>query len=356
LKAVEMRLHPFIVVAVVALVAVTAWSASSILGRGRDRERRVATPPPEPDEAPPAPRPMALARPASPAAPPMQEAPGPTGVLRVRVIGPHGLLVRDAEVSAVRQGHEDDDDEVAVSFEEPSDDEAAPPGTFVASELPPGRYDVSVTAPGLRDARVAGVPTGGETVTIALPRAPILRGAIGTASPTEGCRGGRLAVRGPEDEEGAVEPVDVRLEDDCSFVLDELPAEGPFTVELYRGADPRPKARVLVTLPGDADPAFVCLLPPCAEPPASVAVFVADAEGRRVDEASIEWTLVGDGTFGEEGTIMGDGFKVLHDRRVGETLRIAASDDEQSAASTLVVGPGVNDVVLTLSRRPRPRP
>ncbi len=355
-----MRVHPFIVAAVVALVAVTASSARSILGQQRGRERRVApAPEPEADDAPPAPRP-AFVRPAPAPAPPVEDEPVPAATLRVRVIGPHGLLISDVEVSAVRQGHTDDDDEPAVSFDQPSADEAAPPGTFVATELPPGRYDVSVEAPGLRTAHVGGVATGGELVTVTLARAPILRGAIGTPSLLlDGCRGGRIAVRGPEDEEdnaGSVEARDVQLEDDCSFVLDDLPAEGPFTVELFRGKDPRPAAQVLVTLPADADPAFVCLLPPCSDPPASVAVFVADAEGRQVNDASIEWSLLGDATFGEEGMMSGGGFKILHDRRVGETLRISASDDAQSAASTLVVGPGVNDVVLTLSRRSRPQP
>jgi hypothetical protein len=352
-----MRLHPFIAAAVVALVGATAFSANLILGQRAPRAQRVAEPPAvlEEPRAPPA---FALLMPPAAAAPaPVDEEPAPTAALRIRVVGPHGLVLPGAEVTAVSadapEGPSHSLDEIE---DDDGDDEAhapVPPGTYEVDDLEPGRYDVTVEASGMRTAHVR-VPTGEEVVTISLARAPILFGAV-RAPGDDGCHAGALVVRGPEDEDGDGESAEGSVADDCTFSVDGLPEAGPLTVELRWGDVAAPAARALVTLPVAEDPAFLCLAPPCGAAPASLAIYVADATGRLAADVALEWTLV-DETRGELGSTTGSGLLFLHGRRAGETLSLVATVDgggeARRVAATVVVRPGLTDVLMTLPREP----
>jgi hypothetical protein len=336
-----MRIHPFVAAAAFAFAGTSTVFAHLIVEQRSARHRPAAPRPNEPE----APRPLLVPVAAAPApprpAPPPEEPPAPTGVLRVRVVGPHGLVLPEADVSATRPG---DPEETTFELDEDEDDGAAP-GTYVLEELEPGRYDLTVEAPGMRRV-TASLSTGDEVHTLELTRAPRLSGALGAAA------GVRVVVKGPGADEGIGGISIAEVEGDGAFALDDLPVGNPLTVELH-GRDGRPRARALVTLPAEGDPAFLCFAPPCAPASPSVDVYVADDEGRLAGDYSLEWTLLGDDTYGEVGTTTGaSGRTSLHGRRAGETLKLVASlDDERRAEATVVVGLGVNDVVLRLPAR-----
>jgi hypothetical protein len=344
-----MKVHPLIAAMALLLAGVMALGATLIVAHRRARVRR---PPPVLDESEPSSPPRlpsffssAVPRPA----PAEAEPEAPRGALRIRVTGPHGLLLPGVEASAVRQG---DPDENAVAFDEPSDEDGEA-GTLTATDLDPGRYDLLVEAPHMRPARVRGVLTGAETIAISLDRAPLLLGAVGDpalgacAAVTVGIKG---RGEGAPDAEAEDEEVTTNVNpEDCTFAFEELPAAGPLTIVATSGAHAE---RALVTLPLAGDPSFVCLRPPCAAAAASLAVYVADATGAQVESAALEWTLLGDETRGEVGDVTGAGFTYLHGRRPGETLRLRVSVDDRTAETTLLVQPGVTDVVLTLPAEP----
>jgi hypothetical protein len=260
-----------------------------------------------------------------------------TAALRLRVLGPRGLLLTRATAVLTRGGSDDGDAD--ATYELDADD--AEPSLLSATDLPPGRYDLAVSAPGMHTTRVEGVPTGDEIVTISLARAPVLLGALGE----RGCEGAKIVVRGPEGPD-AEEPVDAKLDvETCTFVFEDLPETGPLTVVATRGAEVE---RALVTLPTTGDPAFVCLAPPCAGASASLAIFLADAAGHPVDDALLEWSFFDDHR-GELGSDSGaSSLTYLHGRRVGDTYQLRATVGERAGEATAVVGPGVTEVFVTL--------
>jgi hypothetical protein len=325
-----MRPHPWIVTLALLLAGVIAFGATKI---SRHREARRVRRLPLPADLQPAPPPRTWFPAPSAAAPPRPtpstpiSAP-PTGVLRLSVTGPHGLRLAGVQAKAVRQ---DDPEEVENDFEQAQ-------GPLELAGLTLGRYDIDVQAPGMRPAHVQGVPTNGETVAVALERAPVLRGVARLGAGDQGCAH-VVYIRSAGNRLGTA--VD---QESCTFALEDVPQEGTF--ELFatgRGV----AAHTLVTIPLAGDPAFVCLGDPCDER-ASLSVYVADARGVQVEEASLEWTLVGDEPLGELGNTRASGMTYLHDRRPGETLHLRARVDDRSGEATVVVRPGVTDVVLTV--------
>jgi hypothetical protein len=334
-----MKIHPLIAAAALLLVGVMAFGATVVVQHRRERARRPP-PVPEVDDAPPVPRQVApvVAAPRRRPAPPPPPAP-PTAELHVHVTGPHGITPDSVEVSARRRGDEED---TWTSLDEADDDEAgARPGTFSGTDLVAGRYDLEIEAHGMRAAHVDDVPTGAKAIEIALERAPLLLGALGTMG-EEGCAGVSLQWSGPDGEAGGqTEP----NADDCTFVVETLPEPGPVTVVASAGTR---RESALVTLPLSGDPTFLCLAPPCASAPASLLVFVADADHRELDDATLTWTLHGDDFHGEMGTSTGTGLIYVHGRRVGQTLKLRAESGARAVETTVVVGPGVTEVLLTL--------
>lgn len=347
--ATSLKVHRLVVLAALLLVGVMAFGATLVVRHRRGLVRRAADVPEAPD--PPvrqAPRPLA-ATPAPWHAPLPAPVP-PTDSLRVRVVGPHGLLPAVAEVTALRrrcegsQGECDHDELIDLA----EDDD----GTFTADELEPGTYDIQVKANGLRRARLQGVRSGGDVVDVELDRAPILLGALGNGT-GGGCEGlsvhasapdGDAEAEDPSDDEEIVDAGGTVDAEGCTFMIEPLPERGPLTVSAGTGER---TDRGLVTLPVQGDPAFLCLRPPCDVQPAALAVYVADGAGRVVESAALQWTLVGDETHGEMGTLTGGGgLSYLHRRRAGQTLRIRATVEDRAAEVTAVVGPGVTDVVL----------
>ena len=336
-----MRVSPLLAASALLLVGVMAFGATVV---SRHRDARARRPPPPEDEPPPRFAPRAVfAPPEAPPAARAPEAPPVPAALRLRVTGPHGLVLSSPSATVTR--HVDDGDEV---FDLDADEDV--PGVLSATELAPGRYDVVVSAPGMRDVSLAGVPTGEEIVDVSLARAPILLGALGAAA---GCAGAAVSVvgaAGSEDESAVDAQVDV---DDCTFVVEDLPDKGPLTLEARRGAE---VARALVTLPVSGDPAPVCLWPPCAAAPASFAVYLADAAGRQVDDAFLEWTLEGDEERGEIGSDSGvAALTYVHHRHAGDTYRLVATVGDDKAEATARLGGGVTEVVLTLPAHERAR-
>jgi hypothetical protein len=322
-----MKVHPFVAAPALLLVAVTALSARLVVQRHAARARPGALTPESPVAEPPFAR-RVFATTSDPwPAPVAGPAPPARAALRVRVTGPHGLLLPAVSASAVRQG---DAEELAHELQQSDEDDD---GTLLATELPPGRYDVVVEGPGLRTARVTGLLTGGEVAAIALDRAPLLLGSIGEPG-LAGCAG-TVSTKG----------LIATLGDDCTFAFEDVEADGPIVVtSLVAGH----AERALVTLPLVGDPGVVCLAPPCTATPASLAIYVADAAGRQVERATIEWTLLGDDLHGELGSAIGDGFVYIHGRRPGQTLELEATVDDRKAKTTVVVGAGVTEVVLTV--------
>jgi hypothetical protein len=344
-----MRIHPLVATPALLSIVVVAVGVRLVAQRHASRARvvEVTTDVPEGVVAPYTRRvfPAVSQAWAAPSAVPETPA-GAT--LRLRVTGPHGLLIPGVDATAVRQG---DAEETSYGFDAGDDDD----GTLSLTDVPPGRYDVVVEAPGLRTARVAGLPTGVDIVALSLDRAPLLLGAIGAPGPA-GCAGVVRATRSSPRVDGNATTAETDA-DDCTFALEALPDDG---VAGPGGFDAGPLVvaatvagrveRALVTLPLVGDPAAVCLAPPCAVVPASLAIFVADDAGRQVDGALIEWSLLGDDLRGEMGTLSlsGSGFTYLHGRRAGQTLQLEANVDGRKTATTVVVGVGVTDVVLTV--------
>jgi hypothetical protein len=336
-----MKVHPFVAAATLVFVGVTALGATLVARRWAAGARaHVAT-----FEAPrPTPRPHVFAAVWAPTfAPPQPPAAPPTGDLHVRVTGPHGLLVPGVAVTAARAG----DSEDAPQELEESDDDA---GAFTATALAFGRYDVVVSAPDMRPARLP-VAVPGEPSVVALARAPVVRGSLGDPG-AKGCSGATVKARALAVEPDVAELTEVEGgvdEADCTFGLAGPPSEGPLVVTVTWGGRIE---RALVTIPAVGDPAPVCFAPPCADAPASLAVYVADGAGHLVDDATIEWTLVGDDLRGELGSAMGAGFVYIHGQRPGATVRVAARVDDHEAAATVLVGAGVTEVVLTVAGGP----
>jgi hypothetical protein len=136
--------------------------------------------------------------------------------------------------------------------------------------------------------------------------------------------------------------------DSCQFQLDGLPLEGTLTVVATGRAW---SERTLVTLPVAGDPAAVCFRPPCASMPASLAVYVADSGGHLASYVSLEWSRETE-TEGEMGFTTAEGMTLVHGRRAGQPLRLRASADDRVAETTVFLGAGVTDVVLTLPAEP----
>ena len=332
-----MKVHPFIAAAALLLAGVMAFGATVVV---RHREARARRPPPVPDleEAPPAPRPVRpvveapRVRPAPPLAAPRVE-------LHVHVSGPHGIALDSADVSIHRRGSEEDD---WSALEEADADDEKSVGRFDVAGLQPGHYDLRVEANGMRTASLGDIRPGARVIEVALTRAPVLLGAVGTMG-APGCADVTVAWSGPgeggERGEATVDP------EDCTFVAEALPDAGPVTVVATRGAR---RERALVTPPLSGDPAFLCLAPPCAEEPASLLVYVADTAHRQVDDATLTWTLQGDEFNGAMGTSMGNGVLFVHGRRAGQTLALHAQRGAHMVETTTVVGPGVTEALLTL--------
>jgi hypothetical protein len=324
------RMHPFLVGATALFVGVTALGASAISERRARRLRPPAQPPAESEAPLPAPRQRVFEAPRSrPVPPPVEQVPQ-LSTLRVRVTGPHGALISDADVWATPHGSSEDDESFSLDEDEGS-------GGFVATELTPGRYDLHVQAYGFRDARLTNVPTGQDVVDVSLARAPVLLGAVGGGS----CEGLTVAITGPAEEEEVEAVVDP---DSCRFQADSLPETGPLTV-LATG--PGWTERALVTLPAEGDPRPVCLRAPCEATPASLAIYVVDAAGRLAHDVSLDWSRETE-LEGELGSTTLDGFSLLHGRVAGQLLKLHASTDAGEAEANVHVNAGVHDVVLTL--------
>jgi hypothetical protein len=327
------RMHPFLVGATALFVGVTALGASAISERRARRLRPPAPPPVEPEAPLPAPRQHVFEPPRRRAEPPP---PAPTpqlATLRVRVTGPHGVLISDADVWATPRGASEDDEGLALS-----EDEAT--GGFVAMALEPGRYDLHVQAVGFRDARLSNVPTGEEVVDVSLSRSPVLLGAVGGGH----CEGLAVSVTGPATEDGEEQTIAVVDPESCRFEIDSLPETGPLTVVAGgRGWT----ERALVTLPAEGDPRPVCLRAPCEATPASLAVYVVDATGRLAQDVSLDWSRKTE-LEGELGSTTLEGFSLLHGRVAGQMLKLHASSGAGTADANVHVGAGVTEVVLTL--------
>jgi hypothetical protein len=337
-----MRVHPFLAVAALLLVGVTALAARAVV---QHREARARRPPPlEVEDFVPAPRhiffnatPQAVRQ----AAPPAPE-PG-RGELHIHATGPHGLPVTDFEVYVHR--HEDDPDDWTLLESPDTDDEDAPVGTFAAANLDPGRYDVRVEAEGMRNVRLDDVTTGPKVLEVSFARRPALLGAVGNLG-GRGCAGANVSWSGPGDD---AEAGMASVEDDCSFFVEALPEAGPVTIVAKRG---RVEARALVTPPITGDAGFLCLAPPCGEEPASLLVYVGDTDHREVSNAALTWTLQSTGLEGATGGAEGMSTLWVHGRRAGQTIVARAERDGQAAETTTLLGTGVTEVLLTLPATP----
>jgi hypothetical protein len=350
-----MKVQPLVAAMTLVLVGVTALGATLVVRRRAARARPPVAPPEEPAPPPRAPR-LVFAPPPLPMPTPPPAPLAPAAVtLRVRVAGPHGLLMPGVSVTAVDLDADPDDDATTYELEATADDAD---GAWSANELPPGRYGVVVEAPDMRTIHAEVDVPSEDIVSLALARAALVRGSIGAPGP-DGCGGGAVHVKdlsaaadgdAPSDEYGVGaddDAVDVD-EGDCTFAIPSPRDEGPLLVTATWGAHVE---RALVTVPAEGDPAPVCFAPPCAAVPASLAVYVADDAGRLTEDASVEWTL-GDEQNGAGGGSYGRGLVFVHDRRAGETVRVEASTDDARAATTVVVGSGVTDVVLTVAGGP----
>jgi hypothetical protein len=334
------RAHPFVVVAAVLFMGVSAFGARLVAER---RARRAAPPPRSPEnvDAPaPPPRRQEPTPPRVWRAPPAPPPETTLAALHVRVTGPHGVLVRGAEVWATLRG--DPDDEGTLLDENESGD-----GTFSATELAPGRYDVRVEAPGLREVRLADLPTGPKLIDVFLPRAAVLLGAVGDPHGEGTCDGVTVSATAPaaDDQDGEPEELATNVDpDSCQFELEGLPVAGPLTV-IAKGRGWTERA--LVTLPVEGDPAAVCFHGPCAARPASLAIYVVDAAGRLVPEVSLDWSRETE-TEGELGSTTIEGFGLLHGPRAGQPLHLHAAAGDRAVETTVFVAAGVSEVVLTL--------
>jgi hypothetical protein len=333
-----MKVHPFIAAAAMLLAGVMALAASTVVHHQKVRSRR---PPPVPDVgvdderlAPRQVRPTFEVAPARPTPPPSSPA---RAELHVHVTGPHGVEVEDVDVEAHRRG--DPPEAWNVLDAEGEDDAVGAQGRYASSDLVPGRYDLRVEAPGMRTVRVDDVPTGPRGVEVALARSPALVGSVGALA-AEGCAGTTVTWSvGAETGEAAVD------DDGCTFAVEVLPDAGPVTVVARKGSA---TARALVTPPLSGDPAVACLAPPCDSEPASLLVYAADTNHRQVDDAVLNWTLQGDELRGAMGTSMGAGLLFVHGRRAGETLALSAVRGDQAVQTTVVLGRGITEVLLTL--------
>ena len=239
-----MRVHPFLAVAALLLVGVTALAAAAVVQHRQARARRP--PPPEVEDFEPAPRHIFFTATPQAVRPVPAPAPEPSrGELHLHATGPHGLPVTDFEVYVHRRGDDPDDWTLVESPE--TDDEEAPSGTFAAGNLDPGRYDVRVESEGMRNVHLDDVPTSPKVLEISFARRPALLGAVGNLG-GRGCAGITVAWSGPGDD---AETGEETLDDDCSFFVEALPEEGPVTVVAKRG---KLETRALVTPPlsGDA--------------------------------------------------------------------------------------------------------
>jgi hypothetical protein len=332
-----MKVHPFIAAAWLVLAGVVASGATVIVQHRKARARRPP-PPPEVEEQAPAPRrsfPVVEAPPPRRFEPPA--APALKTELHVHVTGPHGIAIGGIDVFYHRRGDEEGDDWDTLD----SGDEGQ---TFSGTDLEAGRYDLRVEGSGLRTVRLEDVAPGPAVIDVALARAPVLLGAVGALGGS-GCAGVTVTWSSPDAGEGGAADVD---QDDCTFVAETLPEVGPVKVVATRGAR---SETALVALPLSGDPSFLCLAPPCAVEAASLLVYLADTGGRPVDDGTLEWTLRGDERYGERGSLTGGNRLFVHDRRVGQTLTLRAArldDDAVAVETTLAVGPGVNEVVLTM--------
>lgn len=192
----------------------------------------------------------------------------------------------------------------------------------------------------MRDVKLDDVATGPEVIEVSMARTAVLLGGVGG-----GCEGVTVFASWSTGDESEPQLLMTEVESEsCQFRLEDLPTTGPLTV-VAKGPDWTERA--LVTLPVVGDPAAVCFRAPCALPPASLAIYVVDGAGRLVPDVALDWSRETE-TEGELGSTTMRGFALLHGRRAGQPLRLHATAGERSAETTVFVGAGIADVVLTL--------
>lgn len=350
-----MKVHPLIAAAAILLAGVIAFGASAVVQHRRARARRPP-PVPELDEAPPAPRQAAsVVEAPRPRWRPPAPAPAPKVELHVHVAGPHGITPEEVSVLVHRRAAEADDWDLLDAQHDEADeaDEAeGVQGMYASTDLAPGRYDLKVEASGMRTIHLDDVATGVKVIEVALARAPALLGAIGALG-EPGCAGVTVRWTSPgqadnDDDDGESGEATVN-EEACTFVADTFPDTGTVTVVAERG---NRRDSALVTPPLSGNPSFLCLAPPCAGQPASLLVYLADTNHHEVDDAMLTWTLQADELHGEMGTWTGGSHLFLNTRRVGQTVTLRADHGKHFVETTVALGPGVNEVVLTLPAAP----
>ena len=218
-------------------------------------------------------------------------------------------------------------------------------GLFAIHWLPAGSYDVTVAVPELPAAHAEWPASTDGQIEIPLRRRALLQGVLGAGGRYQR----RFYVR-IDDAAGGVRVIEVRSP---SFSA-EIEASGPATVVARLPAD---ELRATVDVPERGDPSPLCLGPPCAELPAALAVWIADARGTLVAEARLEWTasqISSDEERGGVKSVAGVGY--VEDLRPGDRVHLRATVVDQEAPDAperpgeadVVAGYGVTDVVVRI--------
>ena len=262
-----------------------SWRAGATLARGRRS--------PRPSASPPRLAPRYVYRPPAPPLPtpcPGRRARDGPALTRHRVLGgPRGLFHRPTRPRCSRASVPTKMATTTMKTRRRTSwtPTTPRPGLLSETDLPPGRYDLAVSAPGMRTTRIEeACPRATRSSRSRRARARAA-GRARRAQLRRAPRSSCASPQGPERRRVGRRQAGCR---DLPVRLRKSARAGPLTVVPTQGAE---VGGALVTLPTTGDVAqFVCLAPPCAGAPASLAVFVADVAGHPIDDALLEWSTL----------------------------------------------------------------
>jgi hypothetical protein len=215
---------------------------------------------------------------------------------------------------------------------------------FTVTGLDAGkRYDLFLTAEGFRPVELKGVPAPSDGLVVDLVRLAQLRGGFGIARGEE-CPISEVLITA-DDDKGQAQLV--LMDPFCRFQTDRLPPASRVRVQV---SEEDWHFDVLVDIPPQGNPPFLCLRSLCREPAPEE---LSTLEISLVDSPDKSFVaLVALASRGVRASSAAGDFARVSDIRSGQTAMVSAfSRSCRSVDQELVLQPGINRVTMTCQKQ-----